>query len=451
MSRIEEAIARARDTKALIIEENATSRCGEMFKELFGDSKAIVVADLNTFRAAGEKTVRSLKEAGIVMYDPFIFKDPGLYAEWSYLMQLEKHLASCDAIPVAVGSGVINDLTKLASEHLGRRYIIVGTAASMDGYTAYGASITFEGNKQTFDCKAPLGVIIEPEISAAAPSEMAASGYADLIAKVPAAADWMLADALGEEPIDDFAYGLLHSTLKDALSYPAEVHNREIQPTEKLAEGLIMSGFAMQAIQSSRPASGIEHQFSHYWDMDDLCYEGKHVSHGFKVGIGTLISTACFEFILAYDMDSIDIDSCTARWPEWDEMEVRIREIFSDKPGHLARALAESKAKYIPAEKLRVQLETLKRKWPELKERISGYIFSYDEVYSNLRKVGAPYEPEMIGISRKRLRDTFIGIPYMRSRYTIIDLICRCGLMDEVQTALFGPEGRWECNDPHHS
>lgn len=443
MSRIEEAIARARDTKALIIEENATSRCGEMFKELFGNSKAIVVADLNTFRAAGEKTVRSLKEAGIVMYDPFIFKDPELYAEWSYLMQLEKHLASCYAIPVAVGSGVINDLTKLASEHLSRRYIIVGTAASMDGYTAYGASITFEGNKQTFDCKAPLGVIIEPEISAAAPSEMAASGYADLIAKVPAAADWMLADALGEEPIDDFAYGLLHSTLKDALSYPAEVHNKEIQPTEKLAEGLIMSGFAMQAIQSSRPASGIEHQFSHYWDMDDLCYEGKHVSHGFKVGIGTLISTACFEFILAYDMDSIDIDSCTARWPEWDEMEVRIREIFSDKPGHLARALAESKAKYIPAEKLRVQLETLKRKWPELKERISGYIFSYDEVYSNLRKVGAPYEPEMIGISRKRLQDTFRGIPYMRSRYTIIDLICRCGLMDEVQSALFGPEGRW--------
>ena len=443
MNRIEEAIARARDTKALIIEDNAISRCGEMFKTLFGDSKAIVVADFNTFRAAGEKTVCSLKEAGIELYETFIFKDTELYAEWSYLKQLEKHLASYDAVPVAVGSGVINDLTKLASEHLGRRYIIVGTAASMDGYTAYGASITFEGNKQTFDCKAPLGVIIEPEISAAAPTGMAASGYADLIAKVPAAADWMLADALGEEPIDDFAYNLLHSTLKDALAYPSEVHNREVEPTGKLAEGLIMSGFAMQAIQSSRPASGVEHQFSHYWDMDNLCYEGKHVSHGFKVGIGTLISTACFEFILGYDMDSISIDRCVEEWPEWDVMEAHIRDIFRDKPGHLTRALSESKAKYISAEKLRAQLTILKRKWPELKERISGYIFSYDQVYSNLLKVGAPYEPEMIGVSRQELRDTFRGIPYMRSRYTIIDLICRCGLMDKVSLHLFGPEGRW--------
>jgi glycerol-1-phosphate dehydrogenase [NAD(P)+] len=443
MKRIEEALARARDTKALIIGENAISRCAGMFRKLFGESKAVIVADANTFKVAGEKTFKALQEAGIEMYDPFIFDDPELYAEWSYLMKLEEYLASCDAVAVAVGSGVINDLAKLSSEHLGRRYMIVGTAASMDGYTAYGASITFEGNKQTFDCRAPLGVVIEPGISAAAPSEMAASGYADLIAKVPAAADWMLADALGEEPIDEFAYNLLHDTLKESLSYPSEVHNREIKPTEMLAEGLIMSGFAMQAIQSSRPASGVEHQFSHYWDMEDLCHEGKHVSHGFKVGIGTLVSAACFEFILNHDMDSIDIEACTAGWPGWDEMENEIRTVFKDKPGHLSRALSETKAKYISADRLHDQLTTLKARWPELKEKISGYIFSYDHIYDSLRKVGAPYEPEMIGVSRERLRETFRGIPFMRSRYTIIDLIYRCGLMDEAEKHLFGPEGHW--------
>jgi len=307
----------------------------------------------------------------------------------------------------------------------------------MDGYTAYGASITFEGNKQTFDCKAPIGVIIDPEIAAGAPSEMAASGYADLIAKVPAAADWMLADAAGEEPIDTFAYNLLHENLKESLAYPAEVHAREVKPTEMLAEGLIMSGFAMQAIQSSRPASGVEHQFSHYWDMEDLCYEGKHVSHGFKVGIGTLVSTACFEFMLKYDMESLDVERCVAQWPSWEKMEENIRTVFADKPGHLSRALVESKAKYITAERLREQLTHLKQVWPELREKISAQIFSYDHVHECLKKVGAPYEPEMIGVSRERLRETFRGIPYMRSRYTIIDLIQRCGLMDEVEAAIF--------------
>ena len=437
MGRIEDALERARDTKALVIGKGAVGKTGEMFRQLFEGCTAVVVADLNTYKAAGAEACESLKASGIPTMEPFIFEDSDLYAEWSFLMRLENHLKGCDAIAVAVGSGVINDLAKLASEHLGRRYIIVGTAASMDGYTAYGASITFEGNKQTFDCKAPMGVIIDPEIAAGAPSEMAASGYADLIAKVPAAADWMLAEAAGEEPIDTFAYNLLHENLKESLAYPAEVHARKVKPTEMLAEGLIMSGFAMQAIQSSRPASGVEHQFSHYWDMEDLCYEGKHVSHGFKVGIGTLVSTACFEFMLKYDMESLDVERCVAQWPSWEKMEENIRTVFADKPGHLSRALVESKAKYITAERLREQLTHLKQVWPELREKISAQIFSYDHVHDCLKKVGAPYESEMIGVSRKRLRETFKGIPYMRSRYTIIDLIQRCGLMDEVEAAIF--------------
>lgn len=437
MGRIEDALERARDTKALVIGKGAVGKTGEMFRQLFEGCTAVVVADVNTYKAAGAEACESLKAAGIPTMEPFIFEDSDLYAEWSFLMRLENHLKGCDAIAVAVGSGVINDLAKLASEHLGRRYIIVGTAASMDGYTAYGASITFEGNKQTFDCKAPMGVIIDPKIAAGAPSEMAASGYADLIAKVPAAADWMLAEAAGEEPIDTFAYNLLHENLKKSLAYPAEVHAREVKPTEMLAEGLIMSGFAMQAIQSSRPASGVEHQFSHYWDMEDLCYEGKHVSHGFKVGIGTLVSTACFEFMLKYDMESLDVERCVAQWPSWEKMEENIRAVFADKPGHLSRALVESKAKYITAERLREQLTHLKQVWPELREKISAQIFSYDHVHDCLKKVGAPYEPEMIGVSRERLRETFRGIPYMRSRYTIIDLIQRCGLMDEVEAAIF--------------
>lgn len=444
MDKIQEAIKRARDTKALEIGTDAISRTGDMFKSLFGDSKAVIVADVNTYAAAGEKTRKSLEDAGVQMQTPFIFDDPELYAEWSYLLTLEEHLKASDAVAVAVGSGVINDLVKLASEHLGRRYIIVGTAASMDGYTAYGASITKDGNKQTFDCKAPLGAVIEPEISAKAPKELSASGYADLIAKVPAAAEWMIADALEVEKIDGFAYSLLHDNLKESLSKPQEVYDDDVDATKLLADGLIMSGFAMQAMNSSRPASGMEHQFSHYWDMEGLCHEGKHVSHGFKVGIGTLVSTACLEFMLDYDIDSIDIEECVSKWPTWEQMQEDIHKVFKGKPGHLARALSESGNKYIDHECLREQLHLLKKVWPELRQRMLAQIYSFEHVYDCLKKVGAPYEPEMIGLTRAKLMDTFKGIPFMRSRYTVIDLIYRCGLMDQVTAALFGPGGRWE-------
>ena len=60
-------------------------------------------------------------------------------------------------------------MTKLASHHCQRPYLCVATAASMDGYTAFGASITREGSKQTFDCPAPVAVLADLEAIEAAP------------------------------------------------------------------------------------------------------------------------------------------------------------------------------------------------------------------------------------------------------------------------------------------
>ncbi len=376
MIAIEEALERARDTKALEFGVGCMKKVPDMFKKLFPGKKAIVVADNNTFKAAGQTVDTYLRESGLDVETPFIFEDPELFAEWKYIEQLEAYLKERDVIAVAVGSGVINDLTKLVSHHLGRRYIIVGTAASMDGYTAYGASITYEGNKQTFDCPAPMGVALDPTIAAKAPEGMSASGYADLMAKIPAGADWIIADCVGSEAVDPFAFALVQDKLRDALSEPDAVAAGDVEATGKLADGLIMSGFAMQAISSSRPASGTDHQFSHFWDMEGLCYEGKHVSHGFKVAIGTLVSTACLG--------------------------------------------------------------------PELKEKIRKQIIPFDEVHDCLKRVRAPYEPEMIGVTKERLRSTFRCIPFMRNRFTGIDLIYRCGLMNEVEEHLFGKGGKWE-------
>lgn len=444
MNKVESALQRTTDTKRLIIGSGVVSRTAEMFMELFPGRTAVIVADRNTWDVAGKAVQASLDAAGVPSVPAFVFTDPDLYAAWPYHLQLKEFLSGLDVVAIAVGSGVINDLTKYTSYTLGRKYICVGTAASMDGYTAYGASITKEGNKQTFDCPAPYGFVMDPEIAADAPKELAASGYADLIAKIPAGADWMLAQACGAEDVDPFSWGLVQDGLRESLSAPAAVHSGDVEMTEKLSEGLLMSGFAMQALQSSRPASGTEHQFSHCWDMEDLCFEGKHVSHGFKVGIGTLASTASIEFLLGKDIENLDVDSCVAAWKDWDDMELEIRKVFEGKPGHIARGLKETRDKYVTRDELRSQLESLKAAWPELKEQIRAQIIPFAEVHEDLRLVGAPYEPEMIGVSRERLRRTFSYIPYMRSRFANIDIVYRCGFMPELMDKLFGKGGIWE-------
>ena len=100
--------------------------------------------------------------------------------------------------------------------------------------------------------------------------------------------------------------------------------------------------------------------------------------------------------------------------------------------------------KYSTPDGLRRELTFLKSVWPELSAKLRAQIMPFDEVRAKLKAVGAPYEPEMIGVSRARFRETYRGVPYMRARYFSLDLISRLGLMDALIGRLFGKGGVWE-------
>lgn len=438
MATIEQALERATDTKALTIADGALGCVADVFRRMFPGKRPIVIADTTTWEIAGRTVNEQLVAAGLEPDVPHIFSDNGMHAEWKYIEELDKVFAATDAIGIAVGSGTINDLTKLSSHHSGRRYMTVATAASMDGYTAYGASITKDGAKQTFSCPAPLAVVADTEIIAKAPSAMTASGYADLFAKIPAGADWIISEELGVEPIDAFSFGLVQDSLKMALDNPEKFAEGDKEASHRLIEGLIMSGFAMQAHQTSRPASGADHQFSHLWNMENhVMADGTMPSHGFQVSIGSLMSTALYEQLLAEDIEHLDIDACVAAWPSLDEAKAYALELFKDSDFPTIGA-TETEAKYIDKEGLRRQLEMLRDKWPVIKERLTKQLIPLGEARNRLKAVGAPVEPEQIGISRERLRDSVIRAQHIRRRFTILDIAVRTRLLDTWLDNIFG-------------
>ena len=455
---IDEILKETPDTKACRLGPGVTEQVAGLFKELFPVAKkALVVDDVNTKRVAGERVIALLKDAGIDVAEYTINPDGSwFHATYDKVEEVRDVIkAHLPAVPVAVGSGTINDLVKRGTEETGVRYMVVGTAASMDGYTSYGASITKDGMKQTLPCRAPLGALVDSQVSAEAPREMTASGYADLLAKVPAGADWILADALaaalpetekhGCERIHPLAWKCVQGPLRASLANPAGVATGDEGEIRKLSEGLIMSAFAMQASGTSRPASGTEHQVSHYWDMEDLCFNGKPVSHGFKVGIGTLASTATIEFLLEQDLANLDVEAAVAKWPKtFAELAATFPSVYGDRPDHIRRAEGEMAKKYSTPDELRRELGFLKSVWPELSQKLKAQIMPFDEVRATLKAVGAPYEPEMIGVSRARFREAYRGVPYMRARYFSLDLVSRLGLMPELLERLFGKGGVWE-------
>lgn len=444
MNRVEYALAHATETKALRIGAGILPQTGELFKELFPGCRAIVIADPTTFKVAGSDVQKSLAAAGVALDEPHIFTAPDLHAEWTFVEELDAVLKNTDAIPVTVGSGTFNDLTKLCSHHNNRRYMVVGTAASMDGYTSYGASITYKCAKQTFSCPAPLGVLADTAIIAAAPKELTASGYADLFAKVPAGADWIISDALGIEPLDKRSFSIVQDGLHDALGDPEGIRKGTVETIEPLVEGLMLGGFAMQALQSSRPASGADHQFSHLWNMEHhTMADGRTPSHGFQVSIGLLASLAYYDQFLKSDIAHLDVESAVAAWPEWDEAERYARELYAgtDFP---EIGVVETRAKYIDKDHLRAQLNLLKNNWTEIKARLEKQLVSFNEASRRLRIVGAPTLPEDIGLTRERMRASVIRAQHIRRRFTILDVAVRTNMLEKWSDAIFGPGGVWE-------
>ncbi len=436
------ALRLACDTRAVEFGENVLARTPRLFRDLFGTRPAVIVADANTFAAAGAAVLEALRAGNVPVVEPFIFRTPDLYAEHRFVEELQAALGRQEAIPIAVGSGTINDLTKLAAHRLGRRYLCVATAASMDGYAAFGASITWRGSKQTFSCPAPLGLVVDLNVLAGAPAPMRSWGYADMLAKITAGADWILADALGVEPIQEAAWAMAQGRLRDLLSDPAGVRAGRLDALGRLAEGLVLGGLAMQAARSSRPASGAEHQFSHLWDMQHHTHQGRAPSHGFKVGIGTLAVAALYEWLLAQPLERLDVEACVACWPEESDWRRQVRETFGE--GELASvAEQEVLAKHCERAALRAQLLRLRELWPALRARLSRQLLGFDALREMLAAAGAPTEPEQIGISRERLRAAYLQAVLIRRRFTVLDVVVRTGTIERALDAVFGPGGRW--------
>lgn len=446
MSGIEEALKAASDTRALRIGSGILGEVPGLFREQFPGQKAVVVADQTTYRVAGEQVHQALKAANLELADPVIFSDEGLYAEYTYVDVLVSSFKGHDAVPVAVGSGTINDLTKLSSHLTGRPYMCVATAASMDGYTAFGASITANGAKQTFECPAPRAVLADLDIICHAPPEMTAAGYADLFAKITAGADWILADTLGAEAIEPRAWSIVQDGLPNALSDPRGVAAGSTQAVSNLIEGLMLGGFAMQWAKSSRPASGAEHQFSNLWNMEHFRNNGEQVPHGFQVSVALLAITAFYGQLLQTSFDELDIEACCNAWPSPEESDAKALAVFAGTDFPL-RGVEETRLKYIPKEKLAVQLQHLRDNWTEIRNRLEKQLIPFEEAKWRLKTVGAPVEPEEIGMTRSRLRDTFYRAYYVRRRFNILDLSMRTGYMDKWLNGIFGKGGIWEIAD----
>lgn len=128
--------------------------------------RAVVVADSRTWEVCGRRTLAALKRTHEETYEVIIadgeFGSPTC-DDATFQTLLARLREAKPEVLVAVGSGVVNDLCKWTSFDLGIPYLVVATAASMNGYAAANVAATIGGVKVLLEARPPVAVIAEPQ------------------------------------------------------------------------------------------------------------------------------------------------------------------------------------------------------------------------------------------------------------------------------------------------
>ncbi|HEY3177506.1 MAG TPA: sn-glycerol-1-phosphate dehydrogenase [Casimicrobiaceae bacterium] len=440
---LEHAVRSASVTRSVVVDPDAITRLPHVLRSLGYTGACQLVADPDTMAAAGNRVLTVLRSAGIATEEPIALAEiPRLKPRAETARDVGARLKAKRALPIAVGAGVINDVTKYAAHVAGLPYVSVPTAASMDGYAASGAAMLEGGFKRTLACAPPIAIVADIDVIAKAPARMAPWGYGDLAGKVVAGADWILADAVGEESLDPTAFALVQDNVKVWLSGSDRIAAHDIEALRGLMNGLLISGFAMQAHGNSRPASGSEHQLSHVWEMDRLTVDGEPAAHGACVGVGAVAILALYEWFLAQDVPT------AINHGDWDDVfdhrviEAEVQASFPE-PFLVESARTEMAAKLARSGARASRLRALGAAWPALRERIESTLIPAVTMEQWLSRCGAASHPAEFGVPLSKLAADYRRARLIRRRYTILDCLEDLGWLDKAIEALFESGGFW--------
>ena len=410
----------------VVIGSGAVNRLPEFVKK-YG-KRPFVVADVNTYAAAGEKVCGILKAADIP-FGSFVFKDTALepdeQAVGAAFMHYEK---ACDVI-VGVGSGVINDICKILSNLTGNPYIIVATAPSMDGYASATSSMSRDGVKVSLNSRCADVILGDTDILKQAPEHMLRSGLGDMLAKFVSIAEWRIAHLITGEYYCEEVAQLIRSAVKKCVDNAEGLLRREEAAIEAVFEGLVIGGVAMAYAGVSRPASGVEHYFSHVWDMRGLEFGTKVDLHGIQCAMATMKAVELYEQVMKirpdYEtaktyVDGFDLES-------WN---TQLREFLGSSAETMIE-LEKKEGKY-RKDTHAARFAIIEKHWDAILAILGQELPGTKELCKLMDAVGISKDLMTIGVDRKTAQMTFRATKDIRDKYVLSRLAWDLGILEDL-------------------
>ena len=410
-----------------IVEKGAINKIPEVLKK-YNCKKPFIVADSNTYKAAGKKVCYTLNQNGIE-YSKHILNSTGLEpnenAVGSVIMHFDK---KCDIV-IGVGSGVVNDISKILANVTDRKYIIVATAPSMDGYASATSSVTRDGLKISLNSKCANVVIGDIDVLKDAPLHMLKSGLGDMLAKYVSICEWRISNIITGEYYCEKVAELIRNALNKCVENADKLLERDETAVQAVFEGLVLGGVAMNFAGLSRPASGVEHYFSHVWDMRGEEFKTPVDLHGIQCAIGTLMSLKIYEKIKKVTPNKEKAFNYVENF-DYEKWKTTLSS-FLGKASEAMIAIEEKEQKYNVI-KHKDRFEIICNNWDKILKIIDEELPSSKDIENLLDKIEAPKTPAQIGIDEKDNLTTFMATKDIRDKYVLSRLAWDLGIIEEL-------------------
>lgn len=412
----------------IIIENGAIGHLPKCINEYNG-KKAFILADINTYNAAGEKVCRILDEGGI-QYSKYIFGEVSLSADEKAVGCAIMHFDNnCDII-IGVGSGVINDIGKILSNTAKLPYIIVATAPSMDGYASGTSSMSLDALKVSLTSKCANVIIGDIDTMKNAPLNMLKAGLGDMMAKYVSICEWKFSNVITGEYYCERVAGLVRGAVKKCTDNAKALLKRDDAAVRAVFEGLVLGGIAMAFTGLSRPASGVEHYFSHIWDMRELEFGTKADLHGIQCAVGTMYAAKLYDKIKNIEPDKDKALKYVSNF-DYDEWSNKLRD-FLGKSAETMIELEKTEQKY-SVEEHKKRLDVIVSNWDKIIGIINDEMLQPTEAEKLLKAMEMPLKAEEIGIDENIIPMTFEAAKDVRDKYVLPRLAWDLGIMDELK------------------
>ena len=375
----------------------------------------LLVADENTYAALGERVAAAMRAAGCDLRTVILSGDE-VHADERRIVEVMEALRGEKSTLLAVGSGTITDTVRFVAFSSRNRFVSLPTAPSMDGYTSAGAALILRGRKVTLPARPPVAVFADLPTLSDAPQRLIGAGFADVLGKYVSLADWRLAALLFDEGFDDAICRRAYRALEDCMAQGAKIGRAEVDGIETLFRSLLESGRCMADLGNSRPASGSEHMYSHYWEMRGLEEGWPVLLHGDKVGIGTILAARRYEALRSLPEEDVAARLDRSAPPDREAELAHIRAGY----GHAAGEVADSYSQFI--DRLAGAWDSLRHdigaRWDAVLE-IAADVPPAGEIERLLRLAGAPSTPEELCLCGNDVEHALRFARYVRNRFTV--------------------------------